>query len=512
MAQKYNVIPVCTRILADTLTPVSILKKLYDKKEPIFLLESVEGGEKWARYSFLGISVKSRIRVLKNNIEICSDKNIKNIPHNGDPLKILQKLTAEYIPAPIKELPGFWCGMTGYISYEMVSFFEDVQAFLPEDKAYAHFIIPDEIIIFDNMKHTMTCIGIAYIDNKSQWQEAYEKACKKVEKIIQKTFARDSVTPTHCLKKETLESTTFSCSDDNTALSRNTCNSHKQPNSKSDEISLVPEMKLDVFKSKVKKIKKHIIDGDIIQAVLSQKFTCNTAVDPVKLYRAQRYINPSPYMFFMHFEDMTIAGSSPETMVRLENSTATLRPIAGTRQRGETQARDMALANELLNDEKEKAEHLMLVDLGRNDLGRIATTGSVQVTDLMFVEKYSHVMHLVSNISCDVKKGMDAWDILKASFPAGTLSGAPKIRAMEIISELEDDFRGVYGGAAGYISFSGNMDMAITIRTAVMENDSLTIRAGAGIVYDSDPDQEYQECINKAKSVEAALKLAMSSS
>jgi anthranilate synthase component 1 len=269
-------------------------------------------------------------------------------------------------------------------------------------------------------------------------------------------------------------------------------------------------MKSDVFKNKVKKIKNHIIDGDIIQAVLSQKFTTNTVVDPVRLYRAQRYINPSPYMFFMHFEDMTIAGSSPETMVRLENSIATLRPIAGTRKRGETQAQDMALANELLNDEKEKAEHLMLVDLGRNDLGRIAKTGSVQVTDLMFVEKYSHVMHLVSNITCDVKKGVDAWDILKASFPAGTLSGAPKIRAMEIISKLEDNFRGVYGGAAGYISFSGNMDMAITIRTAVMENDSLTIRAGAGIVYDSDPDQEYQECINKAKSVKAALKLAMS--
>ena len=198
-------------------------------------------------------------------------------------------------------------------------------------------------------------------------------------------------------------------------------------------------------------------------------------------------------------------------MVRLENATATLRPIAGTRKRGETQARDMALVNELLNDEKEKAEHLMLVDLGRNDLGRIAKTGSVQVTDLIFVEKYSHVMHLVSNITCDVKKGMDAWDILKASFPAGTLSGAPKIRAMEIISDLENNSREVYGGAAGYISFSGNMDMAITIRTAVMENDSLTIRAGAGIVYDSDPDQEYLECVNKAKSVEAALKLAMSS-
>ena len=479
MAQKYNVIPVCTRILADTQTPVSILNKLYKKNRPIFLLESVEGGEKWARYSFLGISVKSRIRVLKGDVEICSDKNIQKIPHNGDPLKVLKKLTAEYMPAPIKELPGFWCSMTGYISYEMVSFFENVQAFLPENKAYAHFIIPDEIIIFDNLKHTMTCIGIAYIENKLQWQEAYEKTCKKVEKIIQKTFV-------------------------------NTCDTYKQSNNKADEIALVPEMKSDVFKNKVKKIKNHIIDGDIIQAVLSQKFTTNTVVDPVRLYRAQRYINPSPYMFFMHFEDMTIAGSSPETMVRLENSIATLRPIAGTRKRGETQAQDMALANELLNDEKEKAEHLMLVDLGRNDLGRIAKTGSVQVTDLMFVEKYSHVMHLVSNITCDVKKGVDAWDILKASFPAGTLSGAPKIRAMEIISKLEDNFRGVYGGAAGYISFSGNMDMAITIRTAVMENDSLTIRAGAGIVYDSDPDQEYQECINKAKSVKAALKLAMS--
>jgi len=251
MAQKYNVIPVCTRILADTFTPVSILKKLYNKKDPIFLLESVEGGEKWARYSFLGICAKSRIRVLKDYVEICSDKNIQTIPHNGDPLKILQELTDEYIPAPIKELPGFWCGMTGYISYEMVSFFEEVQAFLPEDKAYAHFIIPDEIIIFDNMKHTMTCIGIAYIDNKLQWQEAYEKACKKVETIIQKTFAG------------TCESFKQSNSK--------TCESFKQSNSKADEICLIPEMKLDVFKSKVEKIKEHIIDGDIIQAVLSLK-------------------------------------------------------------------------------------------------------------------------------------------------------------------------------------------------------------------------------------------------
>jgi len=485
MAQDYNMIPVYTRILADTMTPVSILKQLYNKNNPVFLLESVEGGEKWARYSLLGISVRSCIRVLKKDVEISSHGNIQKIPHNGDPIKILRKLTSVYKPLPVKDLPGFWCGMTGYISYEMVSFFEDINIALPKDKAYAHFIIPEEIIIFDNMKHTMTCIGIAYIENKAHWEKDYNKTLQKVKKMIQK-----------------ITDTTSSNSADS---------SYGNLKNKTANISLTPEMKKDDFKNKVKKIKKHIIEGDIIQAVLSQKFFFNGSVDPVRFYRAQRYINPSPYMFFMQFEDMTIAGSSPETMVRLENSTAILRPIAGTRKRGKSQAEDMTLANELLNDEKEKAEHLMLVDLGRNDLGRIAKTGSVQVTDLMFVEKYSHVIHLVSNITCDVKKDMDAWDILKASFPAGTLSGAPKIKAMEIISESEDNFREVYGGAAGYISFSGNMDMAITIRTAVMENGFLTIRSGAGIVYDSDPEKEYQECINKAKSVETALKLAMSS-
>jgi anthranilate synthase component I len=482
MAEKYNVIPVCTRILADTLTPVSILNKFYNKKHPLFLLESVEGGEKWARYSFIGLGSKKNIKVLKKDIEICSEGNTQIIPHNGDPIKILREKTSGYLPAPMKELPGFWCSMTGYISYEMVSFFEDIDVALPKNRAYAHFIIPDEIIVFDNMKHTLTCIGVAYIDKREQWKNSYEKTCQKVENIVHETLMCEHISETYSkpLKKN------------------------------QEKISLVPEIKFDAFKDKIDKIKQYIVDGDIIQTVFSQKFTWDAAVDPVMLYRAQRYINPSPYMFFMHFDEMIIAGSSPETMVRLENSTATLRPIAGTRQRGETQAKDMAYTNELLNDEKEKAEHLMLVDLGRNDLGRIAKTGSVQVTDLMFVERYSHVMHLVSNITCDVKKNMDAWDILKATFPAGTLTGAPKIRAMEIISESENNSREVYGGAAGYISFTGNMDMAITIRTAVMEKESLTIRAGAGIVYDSDPENEYQECINKAKSIETALKLAIS--
>ncbi len=260
----------------------------------------------------------------------------------------------------------------------------------------------------------------------------------------------------------------------------------------------------------MKRIKEHIVAGDIIQAVYSQPFSSRIPIDPLMLYRTQRYINPSPYMFFMNFDNLAIAGSSPETMVRLENRTATLRPIAGTRHRGETEQEDRHLADELLNDEKERAEHLMLVDLGRNDLSRVSEAGTVQVTDMMFVERYSHVMHLVSNITGEMKEGVDAWDLLRATFPAGTLSGAPKIRAMEIISELEKSPRGIYGGAAGYISFSGNMDMAITIRTATVENGTMKVQAGAGIVADSQPEKEYQECVNKARSVERAMKLALS--
>jgi anthranilate synthase component 1 len=257
----------------------------------------------------------------------------------------------------------------------------------------------------------------------------------------------------------------------------------------------------------VKKTKEHIYQGDIIQAVISQPFVYESSPDPWLLYRAQRYINPSPYLYFVKLDDITLVGSSPETMVRLENGVATLRPIAGTRPRGKTEKQDRALADELLKDEKEKAEHLMLVDLGRNDLGRVAETGTVQVTDLMIIERYSHVMHMVSNICCDLKSDLNAWDLLKATFPAGTLTGAPKVRAMELISKFETEPRGPYGGAVGYISFSGNMDLAITIRTACIEKTCLTVRAGAGIVADSDPDTEYVETINKAMAIQKALEL-----
>jgi anthranilate synthase component 1 len=261
------------------------------------------------------------------------------------------------------------------------------------------------------------------------------------------------------------------------------------------------------FRTQVSRIKEYIAAGDVIQTVLAQPFVCSPAPDPWWLYRAQRYINPSPYMYFLHLDDMVLVGSSPETMVRLENGVATLRPIAGTKPRGKTEQEDRQLADELLQDPKERAEHLMLVDLGRNDLGRVAEVGTVQVTDLMVVERYSHVMHLVSNITCDLKSGCDAWDLLKATFPAGTLSGAPKIRAMEIIAEMEKEPRGPYGGAIGYVSFSGNMDLAITIRTACLKDGRLTVRAGAGIVADSDPERERQETVNKAMAIQRALEL-----
>jgi anthranilate synthase component 1 len=273
------------------------------------------------------------------------------------------------------------------------------------------------------------------------------------------------------------------------------------------EFTLKESLEAETFRSLVEKTKEYIRAGDIIQAVISMPFLCTPAPDLWSLYRAQRFINPSPYLYYLGLDEMTLVGSSPETMVRLENRVATLRPIAGTRPRGKNEQEDRSLANELLADEKERAEHLMLVDLGRNDLGRVAEVGTVQVTDLMVVERYSHVMHLVSNITCDLKSKYDAWDLLRATFPAGTLSGAPKIRAMEIIAELENRPRGPYGGAVGYISFHGNMDMAITIRTASIENGLLTVQAGAGIVADSDPERERIETVNKAMAMQKALQL-----
>ncbi len=478
MATENNVIPVCAEILADTETPVSLLKKFYTDQGHVFLLESVEGGERWGRYSFLGTSARCHIRVFKQIVEIRENGSIKEIQHNGNPLDALKEFMDQYNPADMPGLPRFWGGLVGYLTYEMVSFFEAIPNKLPDEKPLAHFIIPDELLIFDNIRNTLLLVVTTFTDrdfSESKNADAvYEQACARIQdmlRIMEQPLSQSAAQP------------------ENT------------------EFEIVPQVSDEAFRTKVKTVKDHILAGDIIQSVISQPFVCDAPPDLWTLYRAQRYINPSPYLYFMHLGNMALVGSSPEVMVRLENGIATLRPIAGTRQRGLNEQEDRSLADELLSDEKERAEHLMLVDLGRNDLGRVAETGTVQVTDLMIVERYSHVMHLVSNITCDLKINHDAWDLLAATFPAGTLSGAPKIRAMEIIAELEEKPRGAYGGAVGYISFHGNMDMAITIRTACVEEGRLTVRAGAGIVADSDPEKERIETINKAKSIKKAMDL-----
>ena len=474
LAEQANVIPVCMEMLADTETPVSLLRKFYKNNTSVFLFESVEGGERWGRYSFLGVSARTHIRIFPQFVEVCENGSRRQIAHNGDPFAVLRILMNRYQPAQVSGLPRFWGGMVGYLTYEMVSFFESIPNLLPENKPLAHFILPDELLIFDNIRHTLLLVVISFLEKAQNSDAAFHRATDRLESLLaemEQHVPEDDVYPNDV------------------------------------EFVLKAPWEEDDFRSLVKRVKEHIRAGDVIQTVISKPFTCAFPPDPWTLYRAQRFINPSPYLYFLGLEEMTLVGSSPETMVRLENGVATLRPIAGTRPRGKNEQEDRSLANELLSDEKERAEHLMLVDLGRNDLGRVADVGTVQVTDLMIVERYSHVMHLVSNICCDLQAGYDAWDLLQATYPAGTLSGAPKIRAMEIIAELEQSPRGPYGGAVGYISFHGNMDMAITIRTASIENGTLTVQAGAGIVADSNPESERKETVNKAMAMQKALQL-----
>ncbi len=474
LADRYKVIPLCTEVLADTDTPVSLLGKYYRERDALFLLESVEGGERWGRYSFLGISARARVRVYKDRVEI-ENGGRRMLHHGQNPLPVLRELMAAYRPAPVEGLPRFWGGLVGYFTYETVSFFEKVPHDLPADQPLARFMIPDEVLIFDNIRHTLLAVVIAFAEDGLPADALYDRAAARMADLLDGVGrpgpAEDGgAADTGC--------------------------------------RLSPVVSETEFRRRVDRVKQHILAGDIIQAVISQPFTCRPAPDPWMLYRVQRYVNPSPYLFYLQLDGTTLIGSSPETMVRLENGVCTLRPIAGTRPRGANEQEDRRLADELLQDEKERAEHLMLVDLGRNDLGRVAATGSVQVTDLMVVERYSHVMHLVSNIHCDLQYGLVAWYLLASTFSAGTLSGSPKVRAMEIIHELDNRRRGPYGGAAGYISFSGNMDLAIIIRTASIEDGVLTLQAGAGIVADSDPESERRETVSKAMAIEKALRLA----
>ena len=474
LAEENNIVPVCTEILADTDTPVSLLKKFQGNGNPVFLLESVEGGEKWGRYSFLGVSARCHLKVYRESVSIQENGQAQHVEHHGNPLEVLKGYMDRYKTPFMADLPRFWGGLVGYLTYEMVSFFEAIPNRQPADQTLAHFILPDELIIFDNIRHTLICLVLGFVDDYPTPDQVFDATSLRIQTLLE-------------------------------VIGQPLSEAKKPTRKKMRKIRVRPDA--GAYQPKVDITKAHIQQGDIIQAVISQPFTCDDPPDPWSLYRAQRFVNPSPYLYFMDFDDMTLVGSSPETMVRLENGVATLRPIAGTRPRGETPRQDRLLADELLKDEKERAEHLMLVDLGRNDLGRVAETGSVQVTDLMIVERYSHVMHMVSNINCDLKKSYTAWDLLKATFPAGTLTGAPKVRAMEIIADLEPDARGPYGGAVGYISFNGNLDMAITIRTACIQEGELTVRAGAGIVADSDPQTEHQETVNKAMAIQKALSM-----
>ena len=475
LARTANVIPVYQEILADTETPIRILKTL-DTGHHSFLLESVEGGEKWSRYSFIGMDPMLIFQSNGNHIRIESDGEITE-KQVDDPLRFLENKLAEYQPAPVEGLPRFFGGAVGYMGYETVSFFEPIPDTLEEklNVPDTWFIVPRVLLIFDALRQSIKVLVDVHLHNRCDPDEAYDDAVEKISKIITR-LGKPTQIPVNGLESE------------------------------GSPTSIVHDIPQKKYEAMVQTAKEYIRQGEIIQVVLSQRFQTETQTDPLNVYRALRRINPSPYLFFLDFAGTALIGSSPEVMVRLEGKRITLRPIAGTRPRGKTESEDKALEEELLADPKERAEHVMLVDLARNDVGRVAEYDSVDLTDLMVVEHYSHVMHIVSNVEGLLKNNLSAFDVLRASFPAGTVSGAPKVRAMEIIHELEADRRGPYSGAVGYFGFDGNMDLAITIRTIVMKDGKAYVQTGAGIVADSDPKKEFEETVHKASALFEALR------
>jgi anthranilate synthase component I len=477
-ASEGNLIPVYREIMADLETPVTAFLKI--REDPYsYLLESVEGGEKWARYSFLGNRPSLMIRAKGKRVEIIQEKGTQVITAQGDPLEVLKEVMGRYTPVSVQGLPRFFGGAVGYISYDTARFFERIQDHGKAglDVPDLFFLITDTLLIFDNLTQKIKVVSNAYLDG-SDPDKAYTGAIRKIESMISRL--KKSIRKPVTQKKRPLR-----------AVSRITSNLNKAD-----------------YEKMVLRAKEYIYAGDIIQVVLSQRIETSIRSDPFDVYRALRVINPSPYMYYLQLGKIRLVGSSPEVMVRRENSQAELRPIAGTRSRGSHEVEDQALETELVHDEKEKAEHIMLVDLGRNDLGRVSKVGGVRVEQLMKVERYSHVMHLVSQVTGTLQEGHDSFDVMRACFPAGTVSGAPKIRAMEIIEELEPHKRGPYAGAVGYFSFSGNMDTCINIRTILIKGQHAYIQAGAGIVADSDPHLEYHETVSKAKAMLAAIELA----
>lgn len=473
---NYNRIPLMREVLADMDTPLSAYKKLAD--EPYsYLFESVHGGEKWGRYSIIGLGSSTILRVTDHQLSIEEDGEIISDETVDDPLQAVELFQQQFRVPEIAGMPRFSGGLVGYFGYDCIRYIETHLDVSDKDDPLECpdilLMVSEQLVVFDNLSGKLHIIVHA---NPKQ-SDAYVKAQKQLDALANKL--------------------TVAIID--------------APNKKTrhvDEKDFVSGFTQEKFQHGVDKIKDYIVEGDAMQVVLSQRLSIPFNAPPINLYRALRCLNPSPYMFYLNLKDFHIVGSSPEILVRLEDNEVTVRPIAGTRPRGADAEEDLALEEELLNDPKELAEHLMLIDLGRNDTGRVAEIGSVKVTDKMIIERYSHVMHIVSNVVGTLREGQTAIDVFRATFPAGTVSGAPKIRAMEIIDELEPVKRGIYAGAVGYISWNGNMDTAIAIRTAVIKDDTLHIQAGAGIVADSVPENEWEETMNKGRAIFRAVAMA----
>ena len=474
--QGYNRIPVMREILADLDTPLSAYLKLADGPYS-YLFESVHGGEKWGRYSIIGLPCRTILRVSDHEITIEKDGEITETTTADDPLRYIEDFQSHYRMPEVAGLPRFTGGLVGYFGYDTIRYIEPkLDASHKNDPLGTPDIllmVSDEVIVFDNLSGKLYVV--IYVDPSQE--NAFQRGQARLDELIDQLR---NATP-------------------------------RQTQHKSLQVSeqdFISGFTQQGFEAAVGKAREYIVDGDVMQVVLSQRLSIPFHSRPLNLYRALRSLNPSPYMYYLDLGDFYVVGSSPEILVHVEQDVVTVRPIAGTRPRSKDEEKDKALEEDLLADPKELAEHLMLIDLGRNDVGRIAQTGTVEVTEKMVVERYSHVMHIVSNVIGKIKPEMSAVDVLRATFPAGTVSGAPKIRAMEIIDELEPVKRGVYSGAVGYLAWSGNMDTAIAIRTAVIKDEMLHIQAGAGIVYDSVPRNEWEETMNKGRAVFRAVAMA----
>ena len=476
-AQGFNRIPVSIRVLADLDTPLSTYLKL--AKGPYsYLLESAHGGEKWGRYSIIGLPCRTVLKVVGNQITVTTDGEIVEQVEDPDPLRFIEAYQARFNVPDLPELPRFFGGLVGYFGYDTVRYVETrLAGKAPPDPLGTPDILlmlSEDVVVFDNLKGHMQLISLVDPTDPDALQRTTERLQERSRNLLS-AVPEIPTTPTN------------------------------QPVEESDFVSEFGEAQ---FKEAVEKIRDYTRAGDVMQVVLAQRMSLPFASEPINLYRALRSLNPSPYMYFMDLDDFQIVSSSPEILARVEDGVITNRPLAGTRRPGHTPEEDLALEQELLADPKELAEHLMLIDLGRNDVGRVAETGSVKVTEKFVIERYSHVMHISSNVVGQLKQGRSAMDVLRATLPVGTLSGAPKIRAMEIIDELEPVKRGIYGGAVGYLAWNGNMDTAIAIRTAVIKDGTLYIEAGGGIVADSIARLEWKESMNKGRAIFTAAALA----